>query len=556
MARSYESLWLWLGGGFIAVGAALLGVAGGFDAASKVPYSFWTGVPVIVAYVMFSLSLACFTFAIRDVPMPYPISRRSMEQVAPAASTTEPPVLPAAPVRIRLLVERDMTTDGFRLIALNRGGLGRFRAEITSIRDQDGRAPITAGSGWPVPWLDDGSVMSKDIPTAGSPRLDFAYFNLANLREDLEGTKWANDGHWTFPSLPSPVKVRYSAVRTWQEQDRHFFIVTVRVIRDNPAGFADTEFKIGTKGQEPYCREYTAESTPPEESATNELVPGPAVTSRWRSTNEFTNGDLLQLQNKSMSHPAYMSRSPQDAAPASLRVGIVIACGQLPRDTPPTSTIRATFLAFLGKRDIMDLVAELTDVTGKTWKARGEHPRFNFGAVLAGDDESEIPAAWARLLLPESWASRFGRDPRYADLVLYVEPGTAQASKVSSARLAAWHQRFARAIRLPAALARYLTSDLGLATSSDPAAQIAIWLKARGTSLTELVDVDGFTVLPGSQPNWFIGLAMADQDGQDANGLARTWVREMCDSMHLDNHESTLLSFGSPTQHDKASPPG
>ena len=46
-----------------------------------------------------------------------------------------------------------------------------------------------------------------------------------------------------------------------------------------------------------------------------------------------------------------------------------------------------------------------------------------------------------------------------------------QASKVSAAGLAAWHQRFTRTVRLPAALARYLTSDLGLATSSDPATQ-------------------------------------------------------------------------------------
>ncbi len=537
------------------MGTPLLGVAGGFDAASKVPYSFWTSGFVIVAYVMFGLSLGCFMCAIREVPIPYPISRGRAEPVAPAAetSTTGPPALPAAPVLIRLLVERDMTTDGFRLVALNRGGLGRFRAEVTGIRDQDGQAPVTAGSGWPVPWLDDGSVTSKDIPTAGNPRQDFAYFNLANLREDLEGTKWTNGDHWTFPSLPSPIKIRYPAVRTWQEQDRHFFIVTVRVIRDDPAGFADTGFKIGTDGQEPYCRQYTAESTAPEKSATNELVPGPAVTNRWRSTTEFTNSDLMQLQHNSMSHPAYLSRPPQDAAPASLRVGIVIACDQLPRDTPTTSTIRATFLAFLGKPDIMDLVAELTDVTNETWKARDERPRFNFGAVLAGDDENEVPAAWARLLLPESWSSHFGRDPRYADLVLYVEPGMGQASKVSAAGLAAWHQRFTRTVRLPAALARYLTSDLGLATSSDPATQIAIWLRARGTSLTELVDVDGFTIVPGSQPNWFTGLAMADQDGQDANALARTWVGEVCDSMHLDGHESTLLSLGPPTRHEGSS---
>ena len=236
--------------------------------------------------------------------------------------------------------------------------------------------------------------------------------------------------------------------------------------------------------------------------------------------------------------------SPQDPAPASFRVGIVIACGQLPRDTPPTSAIRTSFLAFLSKPGIMDTVAELTDVTGKTWKARDEHPRFNFGAVLAGDDENEVPAAWARLLLPESWASHFGRDPRYANLVLYVEPGMAQAGNVSPAGLAAWYQRFARAARIPALLAGYLTSDLGLATSSDPAAEIAIWLKARGASLTELVDVDGFTVVPGAQASWFIGLAAADEGGHGPDGLARTWVAEMSDSMHLDGHEPVLQSLG------------
>jgi hypothetical protein len=85
-----------------------------------------------------------------------------------------------------------------------------------------------------VPWLEDGSVTAKDIPKAGSLRLDFAHFSLSNLREDLDGTKWLNGDHWTFPSLPGAVKVRYPAVRSWEEQDRHFFTVTVRVIRDDP----------------------------------------------------------------------------------------------------------------------------------------------------------------------------------------------------------------------------------------------------------------------------------------------------------------------------------
>jgi hypothetical protein len=71
---------------------------------------------------------------------------------------------------------------------------------------------------------------------------------------------------------------------------------------------------------------------------------------------------------------------------------------------------------------------------------------------------------------------------------------------------------------------------------------VAVWLKARGTSLTELVDVNGFTVVPGVQANWFIGLASADPQGQDVNNLARTWTAEMSDSMHLDGHETVLRS--------------
>jgi hypothetical protein len=226
VARSYESLWLWLGAGFIAVGAALLGVAGGLDAASKVPYSFWTSAPVVVAYAMFGLSLACFGCAIREVPIPYPLSSRSAEPLVPAAAAPSSggPGLPAVPVRVRLLPERDMAADGFRLVALNRGELGRFRAEAIGIRDQYGQVPVTPGGGWPVPWLEDGSVTAKDIAATGSPRLDFVHFSLSNLREDLEGTTWLNGDHWTFSSLPGAVMVRYPAVRTWQEQDRHFFI--------------------------------------------------------------------------------------------------------------------------------------------------------------------------------------------------------------------------------------------------------------------------------------------------------------------------------------------
>jgi hypothetical protein len=118
MARSYESLWLWLGGGLIAVGAALLGVAGGFDAASKLPYSFFTSFPAVVAYVLFGLSLACFGCDIREVPIPYPISGRKTElpgSLARGSAAERPAILAAASggeVPARSGLAAGLVTDG------------------------------------------------------------------------------------------------------------------------------------------------------------------------------------------------------------------------------------------------------------------------------------------------------------------------------------------------------------------------------------------------------------------------------------------------------------
>lgn len=550
MARSYESLWLWLGSVLGGVGVGVLGIAATLESASKVSYSLWTSAPAIVAFVMFGVSLVCFVCAIREVSIRWPVSHRSAElsaAISQSASSVTGQALPSEPVRVRLVPELDMMTGGFRLVALNRGQPGCFRAEVTSILDQDGQPPVTTAGGWPVPWLDDGTVASKDIPTAGSPRLDFAYFSISSPREALEGTREYNGDHWTFPSLPATVKVSYPAARASSERGQFFYNVNVRVTRDDPPGHVDARFKIGVEGQEPYCRELTAGDAVPEKLAESEPLssaPEVAVTDRWTSGTQFASYDLLQLQSNIMSHPAYMRRSSQEPSPASVRVGIVIASAQLPRDIPPTSEVRASFLAFLARHEVMDLVAGLTDATGMTWKPWDERPRLNFAAVLSSSDENEVPAAWARLLPPETGASHFGRDPRRASFVLHIEPRTGPEGGASPAGLAEWHQRFALAVRLPAALAEHLTSDLGLATSGDPQAQVAVWLKSHSMSLTDLVDVNNFTVVPGVQASWFIGLARADPEGQDANALARTWTAEICDAIHLDGHETVLRSLG------------
>jgi hypothetical protein len=121
-----------------------------------------------------------------------------------------------------------------RLGALNRGEFGRFQGEVIAAENQDGE--WVGPRSWPVPWLEDGSATSKDIAKFGKPLLDFAHFDLFGLQEDLDSTKWMRGVHWVFPSRPEPVKFRYSAVRAWPDLGKQYVVITLRVIRDEPAG--------------------------------------------------------------------------------------------------------------------------------------------------------------------------------------------------------------------------------------------------------------------------------------------------------------------------------
>jgi hypothetical protein len=132
--------------------------------------------------------------------------------------------------------------------------------------------------------------------------------------------------------------------------------------------------------------------------------------------------------------------------------------------------------------------------------------------------------------------------------VLYVEPRSADGRPAPAASLVGWHQRLSEALKLPAALAEFVTGQLGLSTSADPAAEIGVWLKAP-RALTELIDVDGYASVEGSaQSNWYMGFAMADPSGQRLGDLAEAWLRQLCDSaLHLDDYEADLASLRSST---------
>jgi hypothetical protein len=269
-----------------------------------------------------------------------------------------------------------------------------------------------------------------------------------------------------------------------------------------------------------------------------------AVTDRWRhTTNGFDVSEMMNIGHISLP-PDRLARQERDRPPR-LRIGTVVACASL-GSSPPTSELRSRFLDLLSRPPIGDLVVGLTYVPGSgVWQRQAGRGRTYLEAVLAGDDESEAPAASASLLLPEAGMSGYGADPRFARLVVEVELRDSEGRPAPAMTLPDLHDRFARALAVPAALAGFLTGELGLATSDDPGSQVGILLQTP-RAIAEVVDTEGLEPLPGSQQsNQFIGWAIADPGGESAAAVAVEMVRQMCDyALCLDGYEPVLEALG------------
>jgi hypothetical protein len=451
---------------------------------------------------------------------------------------------PAAPVNIRLMPEFDTATNRLRFGVLNRGAFGRFRVEVIDARNQDGN--WIGPHSWPVPWLEDGLVGSKDVPMFGRPLLDLAHFDFLGLQEDLEGTKWLNGNHWVFPSLPQPVAFRYSAVRAWSELTEQYVVLTLRVIRDDPEGHIDYQFKIGADGTDPYCRELTEE---PAQQSGGESVATPepeaALTDRWCHTSDgFKVPALSILQHTAMDHPGYRGQS-QDRGP-SIKIGVLVGCQQIDT-TSSGSALRAKFVGFLNSPAMREVIGSLTHVApDAAWTSLAGHGvRTLEAALTVGSNALEgVPVASA-LFLPPTGEALYGRPERTATLVLYIEPRTAKGEVPPAASLAAWHRNIALALSAPGAFANFLSQSLGLSTFREPRAQFGIWLESH-KQLTAMVDTEDLRTLPGSYlSNQFTGWAYADSDGKSASEAARELLVQMCEySLHLDDFESALPEDG------------
>jgi hypothetical protein len=254
----------------------------------------------------------------------------------------------------------------------------------------------------------------------------------------------------------------------------------------------------------------------------------------------------MGMTHTSMSHRAYMERPAEDAPP-SVKIGMLVAC-QPSGPMPGGTELRAKFAAFLGSAALNQLLAALTD-TGPpsvSWKnLAGNGPRTLEAALTAADNPlDDVPAASALFLPPTPGESLYGRNGRAATLLLYIEPRTADGQVPPAADLATWHERFRLALQLPQAFADFLATDLGLATSDDPPAQLGIWLQST-QPLTTMVDTQGLRTLPGSWPqNQFIGWALAATDGGPAQQAARDLAIQLCEyTLHLDAYEQALAKI-------------
>ncbi len=274
------------------------------------------------------------------------------------------------------------------------------------------------------------------------------------------------------------------------------------------------------------------------------------TTNRWRHT---TNGSevptLTHLGDVAMSQPGYMNRLGGETTKPWVRVGVLVACGLL-GPTPPTSELSTRFLDFLGRQPVSGLISALTSAAeGVSWALQAGNGRIALEAIMSDGGQEDAPVASALMRLPQSGLRSYGRDQRFAELVVDVEPRTKDDEAVGPANLTVWFERLTWALAIPSALTKFLSKDVGLVSFDDPPAQFGIWLRTQH-SITELVDTEALKSLPGQPPpNCFIAYAIANPEGKSATGIALDFLTQLCDhTLHLDGYEPVLRALGPPSR--------
>jgi hypothetical protein len=146
--------------------------------------------------------------------------------------------------------------DKLLLDVRNNGPDAPFAAEVIFIfrANSDGTPDTTAG--WAVPWAGNGrqgpSTEPVEIPSGQQRTLDFAHYDMAAINAARSGH--ATGPHWLFSSLPEPVGVIYSPpIQSGRDLSGRRFVVTLRIYRSSPHGWADHTLVIGISGSAVVC---------------------------------------------------------------------------------------------------------------------------------------------------------------------------------------------------------------------------------------------------------------------------------------------------------------
>jgi hypothetical protein len=111
---------------------------------------------------------------------------------------------------------------------------------------------------WTIPCIEGRSTDPKRIPTGGRQGLDFARYDADAVSAELS-TGHGSANHWWFPAVPDPVGVRYYNLRSQDDLELQYFILTVRIINASSDKYLDRRLIVRIKDHELRC-EITAVS--------------------------------------------------------------------------------------------------------------------------------------------------------------------------------------------------------------------------------------------------------------------------------------------------------
>jgi hypothetical protein len=220
-------------------------------------------------------------------------------------------------------------------------------------------------------------------------------------------------------------------------------------------------------------------------------------TGRWAYTSDAVNA-IAAANALEVPLPGTGYMRPAEDRPPWIRYAILVSCSPAGTGVDARQA-RARFMALLSEPPMADLVSALATTTpgDAVWTKRAAHGSSTFDAVLTPDGDDDAIAS-ARLELPDG-TSRFGRDPRCAAFILHIEPRQDDASPIPPASPDEWARRITQVLQAAPAIAGFLTGQLGLHVTGNPAAQAAVRLETP-KDLAQLIDTAGLEPLPGGTP--------------------------------------------------------